>query len=544
MAITATYDLIDKYIVRARLLTPLHVGSADKGTGEVLVHPVTDMPFIQASGIAGVFRECYRDLFDDPASELNLFGDNDKKAGRIRFTDGKILGKAGDFKIELRPRIRINRETGTSDSAKGSGQDTDSGQKFETEYIGAGAEIEFRVYIYDEQNTPAGDRQKVEQIFAQIHRRGELGGTVQFGGQKSNGCGFMEILSLRHHAFNMLKKEDRSAWTKEENEDLVIYEDRLKDVEDLQDETHFSTRAYTILLEANTEGSLLVKAISLTGGNQLDGGKNEKETEPDSVNMRNAQGHYIIPGSSVKGAVRAQFERIAAYLEANLQKEDLSLQGGGQKRFDRNTVIEDAFGRTGKKGGKGLLHGRLEKIDTGAAGNVRFYDVLVSPINGHEKEVIYNRIHIDRFTGGVMNKSLFKEQAVHGSLLIEAAVMKNVRHIGSEIAENVTTEREDAKRKSDRSCGMLILALRDLALGMYNLGSGYSVGRGFLCAKKMTILTGDGKKAELVFSPRANAGELVGMKLDDPEKIVEGCLKALGEPVQNTISEKAGKEGV
>ena len=77
MAITATYDLIDKYIVRARLLTPLHVGSADKGTGEVLVHPVTDMPFIQASGIAGVFRECYRDLFDDPASELNLFGDNE-----------------------------------------------------------------------------------------------------------------------------------------------------------------------------------------------------------------------------------------------------------------------------------------------------------------------------------------------------------------------------------------------------------------------------------------------------------------------------------
>ena len=610
MAKTAVYDLIDKYIVQARLLTPLHVGSADKGTGEVLVHPVTNMPFIQASGIAGVFRTCYRDLFEDPASELTLFGDNDKNAGRIRFTDGRIFGENAFIKTELRPRIRINRKTGTSDTAKGNGRDNVSGQKFETEYIGAGAEIEFTVFIYSEQNALEDNQKRIEQVFAQIHTRGSRGvsnnkdgahpscearndremswrgGAVQFGGQKSNGCGLMELLSLRHHAFNMLEKEGRSDWTKEGNEDSLVYEDRLDAVERLQEQNLFSTRAYTILLEAQTEGALLVKAIALTEENRIDGKNNgkkealdsktdskkksEKETEPDSVNMRNSQGHYIIPGSSVKGAVRAQFERIAAYLEDNSHRKNDYPLDNDQKGFSRKTVIEEAFGRPG------------EKDETGAAGNIRFYDVLVSPINGHEKEVTYNRIHIDRFTGGVMNTGLFKEQAVHGNLLIEAAVMMNVHHIDHEpyeieaerkqreleenvvmteeektsakdtikaeknhqIEQAVSSAKEDAKRKADRSCGMLIFALRDLALGMYNLGSGYSVGRGFLYAKKMTILTGKGKKAELVFSKTDEARGQVSMKLNDPDRIVERCLRALRDQMQNTVSSVAGKEGV
>ena len=46
MAVTVNYSRIDKYIVRAQLRQPLHVGSASQGTGEVLVDPLDGKPFV------------------------------------------------------------------------------------------------------------------------------------------------------------------------------------------------------------------------------------------------------------------------------------------------------------------------------------------------------------------------------------------------------------------------------------------------------------------------------------------------------------------
>lgn len=509
MALTASYNWIDKYIVHARLRQPLHVGSPDKGTGEVLVHPVEDKPFVQASGIAGVFRSCYEGLFKDGNQALDLFGDSDKTAGRIRFTDGEFLGDSQKMKIELRPRIRINPETGTSAASKGKGLDSASGQKFETEYIGAGSEIEFRVYVYSNitaEGTP--EQKRILQVFALIHS-----GQVQFGGQKSNGCGSMEILSLRHHAFDMLDRQGRRDWANEENLVPAAYNDLRGELEALLEENRYSLRAYTLTLEAETEGALLVKSIALTD-EEIKKFADRKEKEPDYVNMRNVQGYYIIPGSSIKGAVRAQFERIAGYMEKNTPG------------FKSGSLVGDAFGKTGKK------------KDTGASGNVRFYDVLVGQIEGHEKNLIYNRIRIDRFTGGVMNTGLFKEQAVHGKLSIEAAVMKDTVH-GDTV-------------KEDRSCAMLILALRDLALGIYNLGSGYSVGRGFLRADKLVVQRADNATAEIIFSretgggassPAAAVDGRIRMTVNDPEGILGKCLQALAEAPEKESADEAGKEG-
>ncbi len=44
------------YEIDALLTEPLHIGSGEGQTGEVLVHPVTRKPFIQASSIAGIMR--------------------------------------------------------------------------------------------------------------------------------------------------------------------------------------------------------------------------------------------------------------------------------------------------------------------------------------------------------------------------------------------------------------------------------------------------------------------------------------------------------
>lgn len=507
MAITAPYNRIDKYIVCAKLRQPLHVGSSEKETGEVLVHPVSGKPFVQASGIAGVFRSCYEELNDDKAMSSDLFGDNERTAGRIRFTDGIISASDKEMRIELRPRIKINPKTGTSASSKGKGLDSASGQKFETEYIGTGSEIIFRVYVYSklsrdklQAGAKSPDQEQIEQVFAQIHN-----GHLQFGGQKSNGCGSMEIVSLKHRAYNMCNENDRIKWAEEDKEDSDTFDEQHQYLNELLAKTLFSPRAYTLKLYAETEGSLLVKSIALTDA-EIRKFAERDEKEPDYVNMRNAEGFYIIPGSSVKGAVRAQVERISNYMEKNMEG------------FENAALIGDAFGKTGKKN------------DTGSSGNVRFYDVLVEPIAGREKEVINNRIHIDRFTGGVMNTGLFKEQSVHGKFTIEAAVMKD-------------SNRKNTA-KEDRSCAMLTLALRDLALGIYSLGSGYSVGRGFLHADKLEILRSDNKKAVVKFSKDADHDGRIRMAVNDPDGVADKCLQALAVPCGADTSEKAGKEEV
>ena len=53
------YDTAVKYEIHASCREPLHIGSGDGRYGEVLVHPVTGGPFIQASGIAGAFRSWF-----------------------------------------------------------------------------------------------------------------------------------------------------------------------------------------------------------------------------------------------------------------------------------------------------------------------------------------------------------------------------------------------------------------------------------------------------------------------------------------------------
>ena len=485
MAVTAYYDQIDKYIIRAALRQPLHIGSSGNDSGEILIHPISGKPFVQASGLAGVFRSCYEEFYQDQEHAMELFGDGDKTAGRIRFTDGIIMSEGSETKVELRPRIRINPVTGTSAATKGKGADELAGQKFEMEYLGAGNKLEFCVYLYSSRNSEESGRdlQRVEHVLAQIHS-----GQLQIGGQKSNGCGSMEILSLKHHTFNMCEDTGRKEWAHEDDESKVSYTEcveRLNKILSVDD--HFA-RAYSLTLEAETEGSILVKSIALSDSD-IDKAGRKEEREPDYVNMRNAMMQFIVPGSSIKGALRAQYERIAQYLENNT------------KGYDRVRAIEDAFGRTGKS------------KDTGSAGNVRVFDTVIGPIYGHETEQISNRIRIDRFTGGVMNTGLFKERAVHGKTKIEVAVM------GERGMEDTG--------KADRSCGMLILTIRDLALGMFNLGSGYSIGRGFLRADKLTIRRGNASTAVIKFVYEAGSSVCAGMEVSDPDGIIDKCMQAL-----------------
>lgn len=122
------YDYIVKYKAKVRLMGPLHIGGALEGIESVLVHPVTARPFVQASGIAGVFRAYFTQQNEDESLVNEFFGSADEEnTSRVRFADGEFEDEEFEkgVAIELRPHVMIDRQTGTVASSGNSGQKQD-----------------------------------------------------------------------------------------------------------------------------------------------------------------------------------------------------------------------------------------------------------------------------------------------------------------------------------------------------------------------------------------------------------------------------------
>lgn len=449
MAAVMKYQKIIKYLVTAVCAQPLHIGSASGEKEEVLVHPTDDRPFIQASSLAGVLRQYYTVTHGEEQAE-GLFGarrfETDANAcdgaSRVRFGDGVFSGK--DLMLELRPRVKIDPVTGTCDSGAIKGTNRQAGHKFQMESVGAGAEFGFQVYLYDERY-----QADLEEVLAAVHQ-----GSVQFGGQKSNGCGFMKLRSLRRKTFDMTRKEDRAAWAEEEALAEQAYEDITDDLK-----TAARTAAYEVTVTGSTEGELLVKSIAVE-----ECGKDA----PDSMNIRNAAGEYIVPGSSLKGAVRNQMERIASCL------------GNAE-------VVAATFGKTG------------DTRDNGIAGNIVFRDTVVGNREDNDRAGNRSRIHLDKFTGGVMYGGLFQEKNVSGR--VEFSILIQDRN------------------HPDSSCGLLLMALRDMAVGMMSIGGGYNVGKGIIDVDRIEVKDcRSDKRAVIAFQ----AGQT-----EDESGIIARCMRAV-----------------
>lgn len=182
------------------------------------------------------------------------------------------------------------------------------------------------------------------------------------------------------------------------------------------------------------------------------------------VQMRES-GRPITPGSSLKGAIRGQMARICTFF--GYQPADLERLFGHENRRDVG----------------------------GTAGVLRFSDGILTG----EKLVSTPRIRINRLTGGIMPTALFTDESVAASLKFEIRI------------------------PADRSagCALLLYALRDLGLGLYELGSGTSVGRGRLESLHVQI-QGPDAQAQLRCTKD-------GVELTDASGLVSGWERALKE---------------
>ena len=400
---SATFTRAVRYRMEAVCLTPLRTGGAD-GAVETVLRDWTGRPFVQGTSLAGALRDWLADR--DPDKVEPLFG-SQAQSGSLMVSDGLFEAAAEQ---QTRPGLRIDGATGTADD----------GGKFDVAHIAAGTKLTFTLtWLGSEEMLEQTGA--VEQMLAALHA-----GEIRLGAQKTNGFGRVS-LTVQKRSYRMEDAGDRAAW-----------------LEDREDGTPLTLPALTlggqvVFTLTGRADSILVKAGAREMRSSPKGG-NRNVTVPLREN-----GRAILPGSSVKGAVRARVTAIAELL-------------GMEK-----AVTEELFGRMNRRG---------ENPDNGLPGKVRFEDAVLS---GKSQEI--SRIRINRFTGGVIRQGLFVEEPIR-----------------SEITLRITLPEGEA-----RGCGLLLYALRDLGLGLYNLGSGGAVGRGYLAVDTIRAQAPDGAEACLRF---------------------------------------------
>ena len=104
----------------------------------------------------------------------------------------------------------------------------------------------------------------------------------------------------------------------------------------------------------------------------------------------------------------------------------------------------------------------------GTIGNLSFYDTIVGDKKENDEALNSYRIHIDKFTGDVFNQGLFSEKNIFGNVCFKITIADD--------------------NYPDKTCGLLLMALRDLSIGSMNIGSGYSIGKGMIDVNKITVL--------------------------------------------------------
>ena len=284
------FDKIVKYTINSVCESNLHIGSSVGGKEEVLVHPVTGVPFIQASSIAGVFRRNYEKLYNDSdklfgARSMNANSNASEFESRVKFTDG--IFDNNSLKLEIRPHVRIDKVSGTVMQERG------SGQKLEMEYVGQGSKFTMEVYLYIESKDKTAYEKSIESILSLMCK-----GEITFGAKKSSGSGKVIPDTIYKKVFDMTNEADRKEWNRDDEKDSskelnngeVIY----SNTENKIDSVNESNVAYTIKISGKTEGAIMVKGIAVS-----EFGKGA----PDCENIKNAKKENIIPGTSIRGVV-------------------------------------------------------------------------------------------------------------------------------------------------------------------------------------------------------------------------------------------------
>ena len=198
-------------------------------------------------------------------------------------------------------------------------------------------------------------------------------------------------------------------------------------------------------------------------GTRQNGGREGDVNYTCKENIRE-NGQAVIPGSSLKGTVLSHLRSVGRYLQVP------------------DTLLDDNLGR-----------GNNDE-DNGKPCRYSFLDVGL----GNKAQEI-TRIRVDRFTGGVMTGGLFHEAPLCSEIRAEIHGPADCPAVSA----------------------LMLYSLRDLGLGLFNLGSHWNIGYGLPRMEQITAQLGD-RRVTLDFDENNN------IRLEDPDGLAAEWQKALG----------------
>ena len=295
--------------------------------------------------------------------------------------------------------------------------------KYETSFIDINTEFEIKVKLF------AKDKEELE-IEKELIRKsigGLISSNLRLGASKMNGFGSFKVNKVEIVDFNLSKKEDMKNYILDNKNFKTVNLDKFKEE---------NNSGY---IEFSFKGSILDSMIVK---------QNLESEDVDCENMKNSKEEDIIPGSTIKGLLREYSTKILNTLDKDI------------------SIVERIFGSS------------PDNKEEHTIGKLLSQDIIIK----NPKYCTYNRIKVDRFTGGVTTGGKFNEKRVKGNIDIKLSLRKL-----------------DDDNDTKAAVGMIIMTLRDLGLSKLTIGSSSSVGSGRLCGREINIVD-DNKKIKIDFT--------------------------------------------
>ena len=402
-----------------QLDSPLLIGSGtetENRKNEADIHILRDKkerPFVPGTSLAGVLRNWLAEQNADAADKLFGFiikgkNKNNEQDTQSAIAISDVVFKNEDTEVVVRNGVSIDSYTGTGIK----------GAKYDYEVLERGAKGDFKMVItireYQEKQLP--NLHALVQLLAD-----KLCSGIRVGALTSKGFGNVSVPDMTVDCYDFRKKENVKRWLLKQ--DAVTRYAGKKLVEDTVN---------TLLIdgEFSLQTSLLIR------------NQDVDERVNDTVQLAavplQSKAEYLIPGTSLKGVLRHQAEKILTALQKpeswldDLMGYSKDSENQKKSRFITNEVYF-------KKG---------------------------------VKESIQTRNRIDRFTGSTIENALFANKA-----LWQEQQGLPVLHVHFEIQECKNWE-----------AGLALFLLKDLWNGKIALGGDKSVGRGLLQGHSATVM--------------------------------------------------------
>ncbi len=384
------------------LTSPAIIGSGEGENTDLDVLIGGDgKPFIPATSFVGVLR--------------HLIGDNNKEFwGHTEEDDSKQsdlicseLVSKKNISISTRDGIKIDNKKGIVWFDKS----RSSGGKFDYQIVDMGAKFSLKIevsYI----NSRKQEYIRILNTIAYLLENEK----ISVGAKTNNGFGKLKSRIIQMYDYDYNNISNVLKWLKNERPAQTPF--------NFNDIVNIDKNRFTITSKFILKNSLIIRSYP------------QKPDAPDAVNIK-SNGKNIIPGTSIKGAIRSRAERI------------INTLGKSRK------IIDDLFGYV------------TEDQRGSRKGKIKVEETILPDL----PEEIQTRIKIDRFTGGTIESALFETEPIFSdndkSKLISIKIMiDNFKPF---------------------EAGLMLLVLKDLFLGDLAIGGEKNIGRGVFEGVEATI---------------------------------------------------------